>query len=523
MSPSLSAAARDNYTTSTPHVSRHALSPRSTLDSLARTTYGGLPNTPRGSLSSMALSPTSNTPYGNIQGRMASYQPDVSQHQSPPFSSQDLHCDIHCEGQNIIPTVHCKIEKGFFMSTDGNWTCYRRNYFSVTASFDLSPYIPNGRLYVQRANKSNPEQIQAFAMSLSAAVDGAAGKNIELVQHTPKRDKGPQNSIRKEKVAPTPPSKSQTDHSYQLGGYGGYAGAQSLTMPYLPLQADPEQQQQQQHQPGIFSSPHASHQANAPPTSHTFERIQFKSATANNGKRRAQQQYYHLIVELWADVRDARANNPEWVKVAQRVSAQVVVRGRSPSHYQNEGPHNAGGTRGPSHGGGAGGAGGGSGMYGLAQPYNAGLGSRGLLSNPPSLGGSLYTTQRGNHHYYMDPSPTTSHSVSSSSSVVGTTDSMMSEQNSMVSSSSEDEGVKAIQQHYAGYRYFPGPLYDATHSSAAAVAHTGARPDPMVTSDDERRGLYPNQWGPLGQCGKHESVESSKGIYPGSMSTSYCS
>lgn len=60
-------------------------------------------------------------------------------------------------------------------------------------------------------------------------------------------------------------------------------------------------------------------------------------------------------MELWADVRDPL---DAWVKVTQHRSAAVVVRGRSPSHYQNEGWQSA------SSCGGAGGSGAsGSGLY----------------------------------------------------------------------------------------------------------------------------------------------------------------
>jgi len=71
------------------------------------------------------------------------------------------------------------------------------------------------------------------------------------------------------------------------------------------------------------------------------------SATANNGMHRAQQQYYHLIVELWANIQKLQEQQPNWIKIAQRVSQPVVVRGRSPGCYQNEGPHSANTPHGP--------------------------------------------------------------------------------------------------------------------------------------------------------------------------------
>ena len=66
---------------------------------------------------------------------------------------------------------------------------------------------------------------------------------------------------------------------------------------------------------------------------HIYERLQFQRATLNNGKRRAQQQYYHLVVELYADI--GRGPRPEWHKISTKQSEAVVVRGRSPGHYKD--------------------------------------------------------------------------------------------------------------------------------------------------------------------------------------------
>lgn len=251
--------------------------------------------------------------YGNTLERSGGIFKDP---ESPPFLSQENFGEIIAgEGQAVTPHIKSKIEKGFFFSSDRTWTAYRRNYFSVNCSYTLDPYLSHSRLYLSRGNRNAPEQIQAIAMTLSAAIDGAAGKSIELVQHTPKRDKGPQLQIQMEKLLPTPPSREET-----------------IAPPFLPFQ--------EPYSPTDLSV--ASHQ-------HTFERVQFKSPTANNGKRRAQQQYFHLIIELYADVRRTFEEPPEWVRVAQRISAPLVVRGRSPSHYQHEGPQSHNSSRGISN------------------------------------------------------------------------------------------------------------------------------------------------------------------------------
>ncbi|KAF2141439.1 uncharacterized protein K452DRAFT_228903, partial [Aplosporella prunicola CBS 121167] len=491
VSPSLSTTARDNYTTSTPGLHRHgALSPRSHADSLTnRTPYSSVPDTPRSVLSQQSLSlspPGAIPPYTNA-ATMLTYptQHDTRQQtESPPFADQETFHEISSDGQIIVPQITCRVEKGFFYSLDRTWTCYRRNYFSVVASYSLSPHLPNARLYLDRGSRNGPEQIQAMAVTLSAAVDGASGKSIELVQHTPKRDKGPQTSIKMEKLAPTPPNKTQTDpHGYPINTFHTSA---AMASPYLPLQADPEQQ----YSPAGHSTSHQ----------HTFERIQFKSATANNGKRRAQQQYYHLIVELYADVRRPGEQTPDWVRVAQRVSAAVVVRGRSPSHYQHEGPHSASSSRGgPGTGSGAGGPG----HQAFGAPGAPGAAGRGLPNSLAMLGGAGMggAVYRGSQ-YPLDPSPVGSHSVSSASSISGgPVEGLVGEQALL------DEDSKAMD-HFDGYQYYPSPL-------AEAGLPVGPKPeyDPSKRVKAEYGETIPSSWS-MGSCGRFQGVETSRGYYP---------
>nr|CAG8511280.1 1669_t:CDS:2 [Entrophospora candida] len=119
--------------------------------------------------------------------------------------------------------------------------------------------------------------ITQFLLGISARVSNS-DKKIELVQHTPKRDKGPQ-------MVPVP-KPIRPGGNLNLSSVGSNSNIV------------------------------------------TFERIQFKTATANNGKRRAAQQYYVVMVDLYAQV-----ENGEQFRVATSTSASLVVRGRSPGHY----------------------------------------------------------------------------------------------------------------------------------------------------------------------------------------------
>ncbi|KAI9718680.1 MAG: hypothetical protein M1828_006615 [Chrysothrix sp. TS-e1954] len=233
-------------------------------------------------------------------------------------------CDIYCNGERIVPDIHAQIEKNVFFQ-DEVWTCYRRNYISLQCSYTLTPTISGALLYLHPKDDVSRTQIKSLGVCLTASMDEGSGKSITLVQHTAKRDQGPQTIVKVHKLAPG------TGHAATQ-----YHGTTSSNGYHLPCQFKQE--------PGNDDSEDykIDHTTNVPPAAHhTFERVQFKQATQNNGRRRAQQQYYHLTVELLADIRKSADDEPVWVKIAHRTSEKMVVRGRSPGHYK--GPLNDGG------------------------------------------------------------------------------------------------------------------------------------------------------------------------------------
>lgn len=472
------ASTRDNYTTATPGLHRHphTLSPRSDI-----TRYNTLPDTPRSVLSTAMPLTTS---YNGYQA--SNYGGHGSLPDTPPFNPQETYGTITCEGTQITPTIEAKIEKGFFASHDRIWTCYRRNYFAVNVSFTLSPWISNARLYLDQGNGKASEQIQSMAVSLAAAVDNSSGKTIELIQHTPKRDKGPQHPMKKEMLAPTPPGKSHDHSGYALNSFHTPS---TVPGPQLPLQGEGDSSQQ-------HYSP-TSHGNNN--YQHSFERIQFKSATANNGKRRAQQQYYHLMVELWANIQNPRDMDPRWVKVACRSSHPVVVRGRSPSHYQNEGPHNAGASRGaPGPGlGGAGHHGLGSNSRTTYTGYSNGLSG----GSATGMGSSMY---RGNT-YSLDPSPVGSHSVSSASSLSGGhVEGVVGDQHM------HDDDDGKMMDAPNDYSYYPAPIYE---NVPAKLEATLPLPERRIKEEYPGPAAIAAGW-QIGGCGRYQGMETSRGYYP---------
>jgi meiosis-specific transcription factor NDT80 len=284
----------------------------------------------------------------------------------PPFDeTKVIHPIITSLNQQLVPEIAASIQKGFFQ-VDGKWTCYRRNYFTVSCSFSFRTPSYEGQLYLQRHSSHQAELIKQFAISISAKT-AIMGSNQEsevraLVQHTPKRDKATESIPGRVTVQPAPtPSLSGAGALPSNGNL--YSNPQRAASSGLP---------DYHTAPGYSSTQHQ-----MPPTSHTFERIQFQKATANNGKRRAQQQYFHIVVELSADISRA-GEPPHWVRIATKQSEPMVVRGRSPGHYKDNGRRDSTASMDPDCGSGANG------------DIGAGLSSvNGLLGSSPSHPSSM--------------------------------------------------------------------------------------------------------------------------------------
>ena len=360
--------------------------------------------------------PLSPTPSPNL-GFTAPLRMDAgfgpkSQQNLPPLATTTNLGTLHAaDGSSVKVEINGTIDKGFFLA-DNEWTCYRRNYFSCVCSYSLSPYHPATPLQLHLpASGGNhpPYNVCGFAMCISAVVADNDGHTIDLVQHTPKRDKGP--IVRPERVRLSPKPSQAAPHS--LGALYGQADAG------LGASSRYDQGYTQQ-------GPQC-------PTEHTFERIQFKQATANNGKRRAAQQYYHLMIELWADV---GAQAPDsFIKIAYRKSAKMIVRGRSPGHYQSERRGSA--SSGP---------GGSAGSLGGYQPAVMGDGYPGGASNLLSGYPNSYDPRSTSH---FGAGPRHHHELAM--------DHVMSA-----------EEVKAITEP-KDYRYYPGAIYDANADAGQPV------------------------------------------------------
>ncbi|MCJ1284502.1 hypothetical protein MMC26_003835 [Xylographa opegraphella] len=363
----------------------------------------------------------------------------------PPFdTTKQFHQIVDANGSSIHVDLQARIDKGFFKA-ESDWTCYRRNYFSVACCYCLKPDVDLSTRQLYLLGSSNRDRIQSFSVLITAKIDGEEGKVIDLVQHTPKRDKGPMGPPDRTEVAPHP--------SGNLGVFNsGVTYSTETQMSSDFSQAYPTGGQTQ-------------NVAN-------FDRIQFKKATANNGKRRAAQQYFHIIVELYAKVSRGTSSEMQEVKVAHRVSAPMVVRGRSPGHYSDE-RRGSSTSMGPS--------GGSGGDYNHGQRDSGSAGPSGVAHG--SISGLSYTTSSHGgsggyqtHHTTLVRSPTASHSdpSSESSSNRGNRGGFGGRHSHPAPTLEEAANI----DEYPGYQYFPATLYETpNHIEPSRAGSSGFRCD----------------------------------------------
>ncbi|KAK3953707.1 hypothetical protein QBC32DRAFT_387071 [Pseudoneurospora amorphoporcata] len=194
-------------------------------------------------------------------------------------------------------------------------TCYRRNLWQCTGQITLPRHALHCSLLLADDNGGDGNggrqvQIKELWASLTA-VESIEGKQTEII------------SI---------PWKSSTSNP-ALAGAGGQQAQQQQ-----------QQQQQQQEEPSktattppkqlldLSAGQEIDGSGNRVSIPVSWKRLQFKHATANNGRRKGLQQHYVVQINLLAKTSE---NGEKLVKLAEIQSGPVIVRGRSPRNFDS--------------------------------------------------------------------------------------------------------------------------------------------------------------------------------------------
>ncbi|ORX49248.1 hypothetical protein BCR36DRAFT_583851 [Piromyces finnis] len=220
------------------------------------------------------------------------FKEEVAKYSGPPFSGtiQVLPIFNLDKSKSFKIDLQAKVDRGFFLN-EGIWICYRRNYFQVKTFFNLIEHRKNipernelphsiNNIYVELPDRGISKVIN-FYVGIEAIITRCNGK-VEIVQHTAKRDKASQKSPGLRLIYP----------GGDLSSYN-----HSLEQNTIVL----------------------------------YERLQFRKATSNNGKRATSQQFYSVVVKLYGQLVDG-----ENIPIAYIESSPIVVRGRSPGHYAQQ-------------------------------------------------------------------------------------------------------------------------------------------------------------------------------------------
>ncbi|PYH80115.1 p53-like transcription factor [Aspergillus uvarum CBS 121591] len=233
---------------------------------------------------------------------------DIEPIPCPRFTEPEIYYRVTAGNKDVVqPRLDASFPKGFFQDNKGRWTGYRRNYFSVSCVVYVPTAIYDG-LSIQ-PDGAEAKRIQGFSVTISAIRHGKDGEVAqELIQQTPRRHKP---SERRPQRIPL--------------------------FPFIQATTDRKRAGQSDHTsiPGS-NTVQSNKKGEARPVCHTFERVQFQKATPNSGKRRGEQQYYNLVVELHVQIPSGEnARGLQWLRIARRTSEPLIIRGRVPGHYKD--------------------------------------------------------------------------------------------------------------------------------------------------------------------------------------------
>ncbi|QLG74198.1 hypothetical protein HG535_0G00820 [Zygotorulaspora mrakii] len=245
-----------------------------------------------------------------------------------------------------------RIDRGFDF-IDGNWVGYKRNYFTLVSAFEtpgweLKDYLKGTfQLNVNAGHRSENYKIKYFAIKIQARNDDDFSK-INLVQHTAKRDKGPQFNPATYPLIPAPLPKHQIIR--EASNVRNTAKMQKYDSTFF-FHRNQEDQSQYSKNSLLRTYPNDPVQKVA-----RYERVQFSSAV-NNRKSTQQSRHYRLHVVLGAVIhyegsylenfgKDSSPNlsiseevflldgtKQGFVPLQEMRTPSLIIRGRSASNY----------------------------------------------------------------------------------------------------------------------------------------------------------------------------------------------
>lgn len=233
----------------------------------------------------------------------------------PPFLGTEHHCPLFAGKSRVYPQICARLDRGFEM-IDGEWIGYKRNYFTLVAAFGFALLASDAAMAA--TFHTHNSRVAYFTLKLTAVSPDDSSVSVSLVQHTAKRDKGPQFAPPVYTAVPG----TLPDH-HLVRSVANIRNTDKISLCHrLFYMADEPRARVVAEHPGCLLSTY-------PPadvaTAARYERIQFQSGSLL--KKLHSTKHYVLVVQLWASTQHGE------VLVASARTPMLVVRGRSPSNY----------------------------------------------------------------------------------------------------------------------------------------------------------------------------------------------
>ncbi|KAM9931743.1 hypothetical protein OXX80_008612 [Metschnikowia pulcherrima] len=253
----------------------------------------------------------------------------------PPFVPTILHQVLFCEATNeqVVPVMTSRIDRGFELGEMGNWIGYKRNYVTLVSTFTFHGWsfdrTMKGKYYVLD-DDNNKVRIRYFAFAISVKCNDPEVK-VGLVQHTPKRDKGPKYNT---PIYPGVPGGSLPDHQTVKLSSNKKNGNRVARMRQIFSFDRREFYRSDNHLNHSEQSLLKAYPCDLLAKVALFERIQFtKSLRVENTGSISK--YFTISVELLG-IPYCKDGLREHFVLATSDTVPLLVRGRSPSKYPGE-------------------------------------------------------------------------------------------------------------------------------------------------------------------------------------------
>lgn len=240
----------------------------------------------------------------------------------PPFApTRHVRPVFNSLGRVVEPVLNPRIDRGFEVLYN-EWVGYKRNYFTLVSTF-LFDGVPFGAFagdeyFVQNEERNTlvKRKIQYFGIRILAkSLDDDT--IVNLVQHTAKRDRGPQFSPKVQIVVPgTLPGHAVIKEAANVRNLGKIAKLNEIFF------FDRDKHKDSYSISGLDSYPEDKIMKVA-----RFERVQF-SLSINYKKPSLSSKRFKLVFELVGFL-----NDKDFVVLTYRETPPLIIRGRSPSNY----------------------------------------------------------------------------------------------------------------------------------------------------------------------------------------------